>query len=137
VPGTFNWKYDRPRPVVLVSTRPGAIDVDELDDFLPRETPASKASLSEGTIPQGMRNDWLFRLGRSLRARQLPANTIVGTLETLNATRCRPPLPGEELKYLLHQVFTLPHRPDFHPPRPHGCHGLAGREPGKPEGTRP
>lgn len=113
LPQTLNFKYGNPRPVVLAETRPGAVDVDELDAFLPRERHGSHAFLSEGYVPEGMRNDWLFRLGRSLRARGIPIKAIVATLEHFNAARCYPSLPAAELGALLRRVQTLPDRPDF------------------------
>ena len=117
VPTTLNFKYgDPPRPVVLATLRPGALDAAELDDFLPREIHASRAFLSEGAIPEGTRNDCLYRYGRSLRARGTRFSDIARALETLNNTRCHPPLPALELSQLLKQVLTQPDRADFQPP---------------------
>ena len=112
---SWNFKYGDPRPVVLVSLRPGAVDVSELDDFLPREYRHGSTTTLEHVIVEGFRNDTLYRCGRSLRARGTLFSEIARTLETFNATRCHPPLPASELGQLLKQVLTQPDRADFQP----------------------
>lgn len=49
------------------------------------------------TIPEGGRNDFLFRVGRSLRAKGLSEAAIIGALLAENAARCNPPLPDSEV----------------------------------------
>jgi putative DNA primase/helicase len=48
-------------------------------------------------IPQGQRNNVLFRLGCSLRARGCTNAVILAALREMNATQCQPPLPEEEV----------------------------------------
>jgi len=48
-------------------------------------------------IPEGQRNDELFRMACSLRARGLSETGILAAITAENAARCRPPLPDAEL----------------------------------------
>jgi putative DNA primase/helicase len=48
-------------------------------------------------IPEGGRNDHLYRLACSLRARGLAESVIVATLRAENHERCSPPLPDQEV----------------------------------------
>ena len=66
-----------------------------------------------GWIPVGCRNDMLYRLTRSLRAKGFPFPTIVQTIRTLNETQCEIPLPDLELRQLLHHALVQPNRYDF------------------------
>jgi hypothetical protein len=49
------------------------------------------------TIPEGQRNDLLFKLGCSLRSRGLEAEEIEATLLAANRKRCNPPLEESEV----------------------------------------
>jgi hypothetical protein len=62
--------------------------------------PAKGAPVTEGAslIPEGQRNDMLFRLARSLRAKGLTEAGIAAALEAENAARCVPPLPTGEVR---------------------------------------
>lgn len=51
-----------------------------------------------GLIGAGQRNDFLFRLGRSLRGKGLGEAAILAALLEENATRCDPPLPEAEVR---------------------------------------
>jgi hypothetical protein len=57
---------------------------------------AASAS-SSGDIPEGKRNDTLFKLACRLHANGLGQNAIIGALKVENAARCQPPLPDEEV----------------------------------------
>ena len=52
----------------------------------------------DAPIPEGERNDTLFRLGCSLRNRGLTANEIEDVLLGVNKRRCQPPLEKEEVR---------------------------------------
>lgn len=57
-----------------------------------------QAAQSEGQeIGEGRRNETLFRLGRSLRAKGLTEGAIVAALKVENESRCKPPLPESEV----------------------------------------
>ncbi len=67
----------------------------------------------EGEIPAGTRNDHLYRQARAMAARGLGAAAVVAALLEENRTRCRPPLPENEVRALAEHAATQPHRPDF------------------------
>jgi hypothetical protein len=52
----------------------------------------------EGPIPDGERNDRLFKLGTSLRGKGLSFDEIREALLKVNSLRCRPPLDDEEVE---------------------------------------
>jgi len=56
-------------------------------------------------IPEGQRNDTLFRHGCALRARNLPQGKILDALRGRNLAECRPPLPDEELQQIVSSVM--------------------------------
>lgn len=49
-------------------------------------------------IQEGGRNDYLYRIGCSLRAKGVSAEAIVAALLAENAARCQPPLPDAEVR---------------------------------------
>ena len=51
-----------------------------------------------GKITEGSRNDTLFRLASSLRAKGLGVESITAALLTENRDRCNPPLPDQEVE---------------------------------------
>jgi putative DNA primase/helicase len=53
---------------------------------------------------EGERNDRLFKLGCSLRAKGLAAEVIQSTLLSVNASQCRPPLPERDVKTIARQA---------------------------------
>lgn len=64
-------------------------------------------------IPQGTRNDTLWRYGRSLRAKGKNYFEIEAELSRLNRDSCLPPLPAAELDRLLKNVDGRADEPDF------------------------
>jgi putative DNA primase/helicase len=62
----------------------------------------------EAEIPEGQRNDTLFRLGRSLRAKGLTQAAIAAALIAENSERCRPPLPEEEVAAIAANAASVP-----------------------------
>lgn len=120
VPGTFNHKYGRPRCVTIATFHPEhRVNVAELLDVLPAAPASVSAAPSEsldlGVISGGERNTVLYRLGRALRAKRLPAAAIATAVRAANAT-CRPaPLEAQEVEALLRQVMMQPDREDFIP----------------------
>jgi hypothetical protein len=71
------------------------------------------AYVTPETIGEGERNHLLFRLGRSLHAKQLTEQEILATLRVSNQERCRPPLADVEVRAIAHSAATQPDRPDF------------------------
>src|SRR5260370_18973257 len=66
-------------------------------------------------VAEGSRNDTLFRLGRSLRARGFGEPEILATLIAVNGERCNPPLPRAEVQEIARQAAIAPDRPEFKP----------------------
>ncbi|MGO9605457.1 MAG: bifunctional DNA primase/polymerase [Candidatus Binataceae bacterium] len=64
-------------------------------------------------ISDGMRNDTLYKLARSLRASKLNRDEILATLRAVNESRCKPPLDVFEVEQIAHNAATEPDRPDF------------------------
>jgi hypothetical protein len=65
------------------------------------------------TIREGERNQRLYQLGRSLRAKGATEPEILESLSALNRSRCTPPLPDTEVRKTAHEAATQPDRPDF------------------------
>jgi Bifunctional DNA primase/polymerase, N-terminal/AAA domain/Primase C terminal 1 (PriCT-1) len=65
------------------------------------------------TISDGTRNDTLYRLARSLKAKGLSLRAISSALDAENLARCVPPLSPREMRSLLEHAWTQPDRPEF------------------------
>ena len=59
-------------------------------------------------VTEGGRNDYLYREGASMRARNESDDMIAATLQALNTVCCRPPLPRAEVDKLTESVLALP-----------------------------
>jgi hypothetical protein len=97
-------------------TSPEDVELAPLSDTLLRLliAPESTGSATTGdVIPEGRRNETLYRLGRSLAARGLAPQTIAAALLEENRHRCRPLLPEPAVREIARHVTTQPHRPDF------------------------
>jgi hypothetical protein len=114
--GTRNYKYGTPQAVTLIDETSSTLNACELEDFLPAEVVRHNEFTIAGCIPVGCRNDMLYRLVRSLRAKGFPFPTIVQAIRTLNETQCEVPLPDLELRQLLHHALVQPNRYDFRLP---------------------
>ena len=68
-------------------------------------------------VTEGNRNDILYRLARSLKAKGLPAMTIGAAIMAANQD-FKPPLPDAEVETLIANALRQPDRPDFAPPAP-------------------
>ncbi|HEV3110319.1 MAG TPA: bifunctional DNA primase/polymerase [Candidatus Binataceae bacterium] len=74
----------------------------------------TRFKMPEHPIVEGTgRNKWLYRLGRSLRAKGLPESAIRAALEKTNVERCQPPVDPGELGDILKSVLSQPDRPEF------------------------
>lgn len=74
---------------------------------------ASYPPVSTHTYTQGARNDSLYRLGRSLRAKGASAESIRAALSAQNESVCNPPLSDTELAIIIKQSTTQTNRQDF------------------------
>lgn len=57
-------------------------------------------------IKAGKRNDTLYRYGCSLRALEQDDDLIAAAIEAANTTRCKPPLPDDEVDKIIESVLT-------------------------------
>ena len=55
-------------------------------------------------ITEGKRRTWLLSLAGTMRHRGMSAEAIIAALREENATRCKPPLPDDEVKELAYDV---------------------------------
>lgn len=69
--------------------------------------------LDDGPILNGTRNSTLFRLGRSLRAKGLPAAVIADALKVINQRQCQTPLDDAELAAITASVLGNGDDPSF------------------------
>jgi hypothetical protein len=108
VPGTYNWKYGEPRPIVMERFDPdlryGLEEVEEMAEALPGDVvdDVDKADMVSrdvlgGPIREGGRNVALASVAGSLRNRGLDAETICVVLMEVNRLRCEPPLADAEV----------------------------------------
>jgi len=141
VPGTKNFKYDPPRDVVITQFHPDRrVALREILRHLPA-VPAENADTNghrfqvPAQIVAGARNDTVYRLGRSLKARGVSADGIAAALRAENAVRCVPPLGAAELDDLVAHVIEQPDRPRPMPP-PASTPAAASAEP-NPEAEVP
>jgi hypothetical protein len=108
VPGTYNWKYGEPRPVVMERFDPdlryGLEEVEEMAEALPGDVvdDVDKADMVSrdvlgGPIREGGRNVALASVAGSLRDRGLDAAIICIVLLEVNQRMCEPPLAEAEV----------------------------------------
>lgn len=70
---------------------------------------APKRKPKEKAVSEGGRNDYLFRMGRSLRADETKSDDeIVAYLHGLNRVNCKPPLSDAEVEKLAASVLSVP-----------------------------
>lgn len=60
-----------------------------------------------GRVGEGGRNDALYRLGCSLRAKRVEPDVIADTMRGVNASRFDPPLPADEVERCVRSVLAL------------------------------
>lgn len=126
LPGTLNHKYDPPRAVTIEVLEPERRYTSQtLLTALPllrsegtsatsgAITPHGPFSLPE-TINDGHRNDTLYRLARSLKAKGLSASAIAAAVRAENTARCVPPLDDAEVEGLVSHALSQADREDFH-----------------------
>jgi putative DNA primase/helicase len=88
---------------------------------------ASNHPINEG---EG-RNNYLYKLGRSLKAQGLPANVIRTAMDAANREQCTPPLKQSEFKALVEKVLNQADRPGF------GTHSESSFDPSKHDWPSP
>ena len=69
--------------------------------------PGERLSVPEEIVTGG-RNNMLYKLGCSLRAKRTDAAQIADAVHGANARRCNPPLPRDEVDKIVESVLALP-----------------------------
>lgn len=89
----------------------GSVENDDVFADVPRclldalQEPAHRIPATSGEgISEGGRNDTLFRLASSLRAKGLTEEAIGAALQVENAAKCSPPLPPDEVMRIAQSV---------------------------------
>jgi hypothetical protein len=121
VPGTYNWKYGEPRPVVIERFHPdlcyGLEDLAEMAEALPGDVDVGvnapyggtvSRDVLSGPIRDGQRNVTLASVAGSLRSRGLDAETICSVLLGVNQHRCEPPLAETEVVDIGRSICRYP-----------------------------
>ena len=98
-----------------VSSRIGEVELPDVPLWLLERMKPRAAERFElpAKVSEGKRNDTLYRLGRSLRARGLAEPEILAALTAANGQRCDPPLPVREIAEIAQSAATEPNRRDF------------------------
>jgi hypothetical protein len=124
VPETYNWKYGKPRPVVMerfdVDLRYGLEELEEMAQALPgdvvdagvgddvHDSGTVSRDVLSGPIRDGQRNVTLASVAGSLRNRGLDAETICSVLLEVNQRRCQPPLAETEVVDIGRSICRYP-----------------------------
>jgi len=99
LPGTRNFKYTPPRDARVIHWEPERrYKLSDLKAAVPMEPhQAHQASAVEGFLVEGSRNIQLASLAGSMRRRGMTEAEIEGALQIVNANRCSPPLPADDV----------------------------------------
>lgn len=81
-------------------------------DFLSHVRPKStrqrtQTKPEDGIVTEGGRNDYLFRVGRSVRAKGFTDDEVAIYMRGVNAANCRPPLPSGEVDKAIASVCSV------------------------------
>jgi putative DNA primase/helicase len=107
LPGTLNYKYPpTPRPVVVETCddrcRYNLADMTAVLSPIVTAEEGPYTPLLSDSIPDGNRNDTLFREGCKLRRLGYEHPEIEAALQALNLHRCHPPLDRQEVSAIAH-----------------------------------
>lgn len=80
------------------SSTPTSVALAPLPDWLHNLMLQGRKKKAQGKIAEGQRNDKLFRLAASLRARGLTVEEITAAVMEANKSRCTPPLSEDEVE---------------------------------------
>ena len=90
----------------LVRDKPIALANDSVYEFLESPRIQKEHCLdSDQCIPEGIRNDTLFRYGCSLQSKGMSDEMIQKTLEVENEKRCIPPLEIQEVHQIANNII--------------------------------
>ena len=78
-----------------------------LEHIRPGQKRGTKRHLERGDVPEGGRNDFLYREGCSLRAKEVDDELLRAHLHGVNHTKCKPPLPDYEVDKIADSVLAV------------------------------
>ena len=109
LPGSFNFKYDPPRPVTTILYEPRRVySLDQIRGAWGEpeicET-ESKPFAVQDTIAKGGRHTELYKFLRSQKARNVPLDVALVGCHALNELQCKPPIARKELDDYLRRVW--------------------------------
>ena len=79
-------------------------DPDDFVPYLVDEVPVRPVEPTGDRIPEGLRNDTLFRWACSMRAKGFEEDAILAAISVVNRTKCDPPLSESEVRTLVHSA---------------------------------
>jgi len=91
----YDWVEGFELPAVGLADAPGWL-LAEIQS-LSKESEAPAPLQANGDIPEGQRNDTLFRYGAALRAGGASREEVLSSIRDRNHARCKPPLDDAEL----------------------------------------
>lgn len=86
---------------------------DHLLRLLTAPAPPPPAATGAESIPEGQRNDALYRMTRSLIRRGLSPGAVHVAVAEESRAKCRPPLSDQEVRDLVEHALLQPNRADF------------------------
>ena len=78
-----------------------------LEHVRPVQKGGTKRHLKQGDVPEGGRNDFLYREGCSLRAKEVDEDVLRAHLHGVNITKCKPPLQSWEVDKIADSVLAV------------------------------
>jgi hypothetical protein len=82
----------------------------ELTDYPPEHAATTPPKLElMGCIPEGGRNDWLYKRAGDMVRQGMPTNALIEALQALNEQRCEPPLERREVDLIARSAMTTSH----------------------------
>ena len=105
----YRWAPDKnPEQVQLAPFPAWLLDLLQKPQGQEGESLKERTSLAAQVIPEGQRNDELFRLGMTLWHKGGAEETVLRTLMSENALRCTPPLADKEVKEIVRSITRYP-----------------------------
>ena len=78
-----------------------------LEHIRPGQKRGTKRHLESDKVPEGGRNDYLYREGCSLRAKEVDDGLLRAQLHGINRIKCKPPLPDYEVDKIADSVLAV------------------------------
>lgn len=108
LPGTWNRKLQPARVRISKMDKTRRYSPTDFDEYLLAEIPQRSSQQVGEKIRDGQRNKNLTSLAGTMRRRGLTAEEMVPSLLAVNASRCDPPLPEDEVRGLARSISRYP-----------------------------